>query len=149
MRENYTFDRNVKDFCIYNESDMDIEKIQKVQYFLEVCFTHDYFREDSTTGLPLDEIEDILVDAEEVVKLYDAVKAADSKVRLYLEETEERYALGELAFALPKTESVLRMVEDIASKLVERTDNLFQYLEQPYSIFEIRNGIKAFWDTYE
>jgi len=147
MKDNYMLTKDAKDVKLYEDSDFVMDKVQQVEYFLNNCFNLDYFRESSTSGLPLDEIEDILVDCEEIVKVWDKVKAADEMLDTYLHETEDRYLRGDLAYALPKTKSVLWMVEDVAEFIIERAENLFPYINPLGASFETRNGVKAFWSA--
>lgn len=145
MNENYILTHEVQDFKLYEESDSVIDKAEQIKYFLETCFTNDYFRESSVAGLNLDEIEDILVDCEEIIKVWEKVKAADEMIDTYLHETEDRYLRGDLAFAIPKSQSILRMVEDVAEFIVERAETLFPYINPMGAVFATRNGIKSFW----
>lgn len=145
MIEEYTFDEHVEDIVIFEESNNVFAQLEDIKYFIETCFEHDYFRESSTTGLHLDEIEDILVDAEEIIKVYKSLKHTQKTVELYLEEAESRYQIGDLVFALPKLGSVREMVEDIASVIVKKAKNSLQYLVPIGAVFEVRNGVYAFW----
>lgn len=149
MIENYTFNDSVKDFKVYDEKDSDIDKIIQTAYFIETALDYDYYRESSTSGMFLSEIEDLLIDLQALIEVYEKVQAADEAITLYLNLNEDNYIRGDLAFAKPKIESIESMVDDIADRLVSNIDRYFVHLCPLGTKWMTKDGIKAFWTVYQ
>lgn len=148
MNENYTFDNNAKDFRLYDESDNIVDKLAQIAYFIDTSLDLGYYRESSTTGLHLDEIEDLLVDLQDFLVVYEKVHDAKEAIEDYTDE-EDIYGRGEMLYAIPKIAGIESMLEDIAEDLLFSVNRWFIHMCPPGTKYETRDGIKAFWTVYE
>lgn len=145
MNENYTFTKDVQEWEIFQSKDYVVEKLYKVQRFIEDALWQEKYREDSTSGMHLDEIEDLEHDLERFIDVYDAVTDASLELEDYTVEYADDHIGRELMSGKYKMDGVETILEGIASKLMDQVQRHFIYLCPPGTEYEERNGLWAFW----